>query len=95
MNKPSEQKISYLGYTKPSSPEEIDFEILGLESAISKINLRISELRQSKYLADLASKNNLSNIADLFRGKNESLHGENGKEEDHREKNTSDIGCEK
>lgn len=95
MNKPTEQKICYLGYNKPSSPEEIEFEILGLENAASKIKIRISELRQKKYLADLASKNNLSSIADLFGRENESLHSKDGKEKNHREKNTSNIGCEK
>ncbi len=52
MKNPETCKINYCGYSKPSSPNEISFEILGLESLIKMAEQRISILKQSLFLAE-------------------------------------------
>jgi hypothetical protein len=44
--------LEYCGYSKPRSPHEVSFEILGLESVIKMAEQRISILKQSRYLAE-------------------------------------------
>jgi hypothetical protein len=51
MKNPENCKISYLGFSKPESPKEIEFEILGLKNLIAKAQERISSLEQSVKLA--------------------------------------------
>jgi hypothetical protein len=95
MKKPEERVISYIGYNKPENKDELEFEILGLQNAIAKINLKISELRQSDFLASAALKNNASNIDDLFGESDESFCSKNGIEEENRERNSFDSGGKK
>lgn len=54
--KPEECKVEYLGFKRPSSPDQIDFEISGLEYVIAKANERIASLKHSKMLANLLLK---------------------------------------
>ena len=53
MREPESCKVEYCGYLKPRSPNEVSFEILGLESAIKVAEQRISALKQSRYLAEV------------------------------------------
>lgn len=66
MRNPDECKIEYCGYSNPKTFEEIDFELLGLENAIKKAEERVSMLRQSRYLADLAIKENKETLEQYF-----------------------------
>lgn len=54
--KPENCKVEYLGISKPKSPDEILFEISGLEHLICKANERIASLKQSKLLAEITIK---------------------------------------
>lgn len=53
MKQPDKQYLEYFGLKTPNSPIEIEFEILGLESAIAKAQHRIAELKQGLALAKL------------------------------------------
>lgn len=53
MKKPQTCNIEYLGYEAPESPEELRFELSGLEHLISKANERICSLKQSLILAEM------------------------------------------
>ena len=50
MKEPEELYIKYIGYQKPNTEEELQMELLGLETAIAAANSRISTLRQSQQL---------------------------------------------
>jgi hypothetical protein len=50
--------VKYCGYTEPRTPEELEFEILGLETAIYEAKKKIATLKQSSFLV----KVNLSEI---------------------------------
>ena len=52
MRDPESCSLEYCGYSKPRSPHEVSFEILGLESLIKMAEQRISILKQSRYLAE-------------------------------------------
>jgi hypothetical protein len=56
MKSPETCKISYLGFSKPESPMELEFEILGLKNLIAKGYERISSLEQSLKLCELLIK---------------------------------------
>ena len=56
MNQPETCKISYLGFSKTSTPSELEFEILGLKHLISKASQRIAELEQSLKLSEFLIK---------------------------------------
>lgn len=47
------KNIDYVGYDKPSTPEQVDFEIAGLKLAILKAQTIIQTLEQSKLLAKI------------------------------------------
>ena len=66
MRKPETCKIEYCGYEKPKDKCEIEFEILGLEQAVQSILLRISTLKQSKYLAEYAINKNVLSMDSAF-----------------------------
>jgi hypothetical protein len=53
MKDPEICHVEYCGFLKPSSPDEIEFEILGLETAISEARKRINILKQSSLLAKI------------------------------------------
>jgi len=55
---PETCKINYLGFSKPKTPKEIEFEILGLKNLIAKANERISSLEQAVKLAEISIENN-------------------------------------
>jgi hypothetical protein len=42
--------VKYCGYTEPRNPEELEFEILGLETAIFEAKKRIATLKQTNFL---------------------------------------------
>jgi hypothetical protein len=69
MREPENRSIEYCGYSKPSSKEEVDFEILGLKNLIKKAEEKISLLEQTKYLVEQSIKE---------RSENESLHSKKG-----------------
>jgi len=50
MREPEELYIKYIGYQKPNTEEELQMELLGLQTAIAAANSRISTLRQSQQL---------------------------------------------
>jgi hypothetical protein len=51
--KPEACKIDYLGFSQPKTPNELKFEISGLENLIAKANERITALKQSLLLAEI------------------------------------------
>jgi hypothetical protein len=51
--KPETCKIDYLGINHPKTPNELKFEIAGLENLISKADERITALKQSLLLAEI------------------------------------------
>lgn len=87
MREPKNCQIVYCGYEKPSSREELDFEILGLQHAIKKIEERIALLKQSQYIAKVAINNNASFIEDMFGRGNESDSNKVIKEKGNSEEN--------
>lgn len=54
MREPETCHIEYCGYGEPRTPEELEFEILGLETAVCEIKKRIATLKQSSYLVKIA-----------------------------------------
>jgi len=52
-NRPTTLHLEYLGIVQPQSPNEIEFEILGLESAITEAKHKIAQLKQGLALAKL------------------------------------------
>lgn len=53
MAKIKERTIKYLGIENPTSIEEIEVELLGLDTAIKKAELKASEIRQGLSVAKL------------------------------------------
>lgn len=53
MKDPETCKIDYLGFGSPQSPNELKFEILGLEHLITLAEERIASLKQSLLLAEI------------------------------------------
>ncbi len=64
MKQPENCKIEYCGYTKPHNPDEIKFEILGLETAIFIAKKRIADLKQSEFLAQKIFSQQVQDILD-------------------------------
>lgn len=52
MRDPETCIVEYCGYQNPRTSEELDFEILGLETAICEIKKRIATLKQSAFLVN-------------------------------------------
>lgn len=48
--------IEYIGYKDPGTTDEVEMEILGLESAICAIKHRIATLKQGVQLEKMVSK---------------------------------------
>jgi hypothetical protein len=59
MRKVESRTINYIGYNKPETLDELEMEILGLETAIATANQRIAVLRQSIKLNDIVSKSTI------------------------------------
>ena len=72
MREPENCNIDYCGYSNPVSKEELEFEVLGLKHAMSKIKSRIALLEQSQYIASIAINKKANFIQDMFRSDNES-----------------------
>lgn len=53
MSERIKKTLEYIGYDKPATPDEVDFEIQGLKVAILKAQLLIETLEQSKLLAKI------------------------------------------
>ena len=68
MREPENCKIIYCGFSKPRNVEEVDFEVLGLRVLINKAKEKISSLEQSKFLANIAIKNECGELKDAFSG---------------------------
>jgi|TARA_Y100000034_G_C6884365_1_gene405836 hypothetical protein len=66
MRKPEECNIEYCGYSTPRTFDEINFELLGLKTAIKKAEERISVLEQSAFLANNAINNQTDNLTEYF-----------------------------
>ena len=56
MNDPDICHIEYCGFKQPKTPEELEFEILGLKTAIREAQKRIATLEQSAYLVQATIK---------------------------------------
>jgi hypothetical protein len=67
MREPENCELSYCGFKSPRTNEEIDFEILGLESAIARAMEKISSLKQTQFLAKIALENNFSDLKEMFK----------------------------
>ena len=68
MRRPDNCKIEYCGFESPREFIEIEFELLGLDNLIKKAEERISMLKQSSYLAQLAIEDNHEVLDTLFSG---------------------------
>ncbi len=53
MIKPESCQIEYLGIKNPENPQELSFEIAGLEYLMAKAKERICSLKQSLILAEI------------------------------------------
>ena len=60
MRKVESLSLVYIGYNKPETSDELEMEILGLETAIAAARQRISVLRQSLKLTDIVTKSTIS-----------------------------------
>jgi hypothetical protein len=66
MREPENCEIKYCGFSRPTSPVEIDFEILGLENLIKRAEERISALKQTSFLARLAIDTESESLQEFF-----------------------------
>lgn len=53
MRKVQDRYVKYVGYSDPKSVSELELEILGLETAITKAQQQISILKQGIKLSEL------------------------------------------
>lgn len=53
MSERVKKTFEYVGFDKPSTPLEVDFEIAGLNIIISKAQMLVYTLEQSKLLANI------------------------------------------
>lgn len=56
MRDPETCRVEYCGYNKPQNQDELEFEILGLETALCEIKKRIATLKQSEFLVKVTLK---------------------------------------
>jgi hypothetical protein len=56
MKNPEVCQVEYLGYNRPETPDELEFEIIGLQTAIYEIKKRIFSLKQSQKLVEMQLK---------------------------------------
>jgi len=87
MRRFKEQIVKYIGYEKPISKEEIEFELLSLKNLMHKLQLRSSELEKNMYLADLAIKKGATTLDQLFGESHENTTSKDGKKEENPERN--------
>jgi hypothetical protein len=60
MREPELCVVKYCGYAEPRTPEELEFEILGLETAILDAKKRIATLQQSSFLVKVKIREELN-----------------------------------
>ena len=56
MRKVESLSIRYVGFKEPRSQEEVELEILGLETAIAAARQRICVLKQGLHLQEMSKK---------------------------------------
>ena len=66
MREPEMCSMKYCGYKKPRNLDEINFEILGLENLIKKVEERKTALKQSSFLAEKALEREHSALEEYF-----------------------------
>jgi len=66
MREPENCKLIYCGFSNPRTKEEIEFEILGLETLVKQAEEKIATLKQTKFLAEIALNKNASNLKEIF-----------------------------
>ena len=52
--------VEYCGFKGPQTPDELEFEILGLETAICEAQKRIATLKQSRCLVNVTLREKLN-----------------------------------
>tara|TARA_B100000131_G_C17597464_1_gene401941 strand:+ start:238 stop:489 length:252 start_codon:yes stop_codon:yes gene_type:complete len=75
MREPEQRVLEYCGFSSPRDFNEIQFELLGLENLIKRAEERISLLKQSSFLANLAVNNESEDLNNYF-NKNEEQEGD-------------------
>lgn len=60
MREPDVCNVEYCGFKEPRTSDELDFEVLGLKTAICEAKKRIATLKQSKSLVEVAIKEGLN-----------------------------------
>lgn len=75
MREPEQRGLEYCGFSSPRDFNEIQFELLGLENLIKRAEERISLLKQSSFLANLAVNNESEDLNNYF-NKNEEQEGD-------------------
>ncbi len=53
MSERTKKSVEYIGYDRPATPDEVEFEIAGLKLVILKAQTIIQSLEQSKLLAKI------------------------------------------
>ena len=56
MRKLEEVYIKYVGYQEPETEEELEMELLGLETALCAVKSRIAILHQSRHMKAMMEK---------------------------------------
>ena len=75
MREPENCSIYYCGFESPKDSEEMQFEILGLQNLAKRAEERITMLKQSAFLTNLAINNESKSLQDFF--SKESLPNDN------------------
>jgi len=66
MREPEKRYLEYCGFISPRDFDEIQFELLGLDNLIKRAEERISMLKQSSFLANLAVNNKAEELVGYF-----------------------------
>ena len=64
MRKVESLSIRYVGYKEPENADEIELEVLGLETAMAAARQRIAILRQSLQLRELMKNSTVEDTKD-------------------------------
>lgn len=56
MRKLEEVYVKYIGYQEPDSEDELEMELLGLDTALYAIKSRIAILQQSRHMKKMMDK---------------------------------------
>jgi hypothetical protein len=56
MRDPDVCNVEYCGFKEPRTPEELEFEILGLKTAICEARKRVATLKQSRLLVEVTMR---------------------------------------